>query len=430
MPLVVDTFTGADASPLSGSWLKHPYLGGMKLQGNMARPTASSTDSAVRYTGPEVLGNDHYAQATIGQGLNTTSGDRVTVYSRMSPTANTYYAFRGSVHVGTGQLRLYKVVAGAQTQLALVTLQCQVGDTLRLEVQGTSIKGTHNRGGVITTVGPVTDPAIATGGVGVGAAQFTDARVDNFQADTLIGSLPPARTVTEPIYDGETVVSGLGSAGLTVEVTRTDVVEGTLELVGATGGWSHTFGTALSSTGNETVKVRQKSLLGLWGPFSATAAVKPAVSKPPAMTGSLYAGGTDIIGLCNPNAPVEIFKGGVSQGSVTADANGLFRFTGPALVATNIYTAKQTVGGTESGASPSVTVVAAPTGIDAYMTTIGDQMTVFGFTRTDADTDDIRRAACRVLATAAIDGSTTHQIKNALFFLLMRFAKKIWNVNG
>src|SRR3989304_2292754 len=136
MPLGGDTFTGGDASPLSGSWLQHTYLGGGKLQGKMARPPASATDSAVRYTGPEVLGNDHYAQATIGQGLNTTSGDRVTVYSRMSPTANTYYAFRGSGHVGTGQLRLYKVVAGAQTQLALVTLQCQVGGTPRPQGPG------------------------------------------------------------------------------------------------------------------------------------------------------------------------------------------------------------------------------------------------------------------------------------------------------
>jgi len=411
---IVDSFVRANETPLAAPW---------STIGSWSKPNLSSNGVTgagfTRHSAPAV---DQYARITIA--TVPTGTDYCAALVRCQSGAQS--CFLGYVR-GNAEWGLQRVIAGSTTALISATFTVTAGDTLELEIVSGTLRlyqnGTERLAAVDTNGQP--GGSLVTGDVGLSTS--ATGKVTNFVAAPV--GLPGTPTILGPVYTAETVINGLGQAGLLVEVYKGGTLQANPAFVSGEGRWSYTFGSGLST--GDVLKARQKDEMGNVGLYTADLTVQVAVVTPPSILGGLYSGNTHVIGFAKPGVVVELFKGGVSQGSVNADNVGVFRYiAGAGFTTGNVWTAKQTIAGTLSGASPSVTVKAAHADTTTYKDNIFASMVTYDFIKNANDTDDVRRTVCAVLERSVLLGSSVHEIKNAMGGLFYQYAARIAQRNG
>ncbi|MGH9690059.1 MAG: beta strand repeat-containing protein [Candidatus Acidiferrales bacterium] len=154
-PVVADSFVRANASTLGANWT---VLGGVS-------PLAISSNSASVSGGSygeeswngQMFAPDQWSRAKI----NTLDGNGAGVMVRAAGAGtDTAYLYFCST---TSARSITKRIAGTSTTLATAGSACSVGDTLELDVAGTTLIGIHN-GSVDLTA---TDSSIASGAPGI-----------------------------------------------------------------------------------------------------------------------------------------------------------------------------------------------------------------------------------------------------------------------
>jgi hypothetical protein len=145
---VTDDFAGTGA--LSGSWTVSE--GTFSRVSGVANPNTDAVNVAL-YTGDSPP-NDQYAKVVLGTVIAATDEGLGPVV-RGTASGDMYFA-----QTNTNETRIYRRVSGAYTQVGIDGSACANGDTLTLEISGTSLTCKKNGS---TIIGPVTDTNIASG---------------------------------------------------------------------------------------------------------------------------------------------------------------------------------------------------------------------------------------------------------------------------
>lgn len=184
-----DDFNRADSTILGNGWVE--ASGDLSISGGVVRNAGTSgyhTAVQAGLTGTSLAASADFAR------LSTLGGTRLGVVLRYQDMRN--YYFLGRLTGGTSQLRIVRVVNGAETVLAAASLPNPGTATFTIAGHAEGSTLTLDLNGVKKLM--VTDLAIASGAVGVqvGAPTSTSANwLDNFSATT--GSGPtPTRTPT------------------------------------------------------------------------------------------------------------------------------------------------------------------------------------------------------------------------------------------
>ena len=162
--LATDNFNRANADPISGSWTDLGDANHFIIDTNTAIPSATNDDAAAFYNAV-TWPNDQYSQVkvTVTGGGGGGSGIGPLVRGREPGAGRDYYRLVID-HAGTSNVELAKRVNGAYTQLWLRTQAFTNGDTLYLEIQGTTLIAKLNG----TAIGASqTDTAVTTGNAGI-----------------------------------------------------------------------------------------------------------------------------------------------------------------------------------------------------------------------------------------------------------------------
>lgn len=172
-----DNFTGTNGTALTtydANWILN--AGDFSIQTNAlaANGATGTTECAARYAG--TYPNDHFAEAALSA-VAAVANARIGVAVRCATDASANYYGLYYDH-DAGETYLFKVVAGAWTQLgASFTAGLSVGDTLRLDVTGTTL--TYLLNGV--SQGTRSDSDLSSGSPGVaGKGLTTGHRLDDW----------------------------------------------------------------------------------------------------------------------------------------------------------------------------------------------------------------------------------------------------------
>lgn len=150
---VSDNFNRANGS-LGANWTQAP-ADGFSVWNN-ALSTANASYPELAYWSANTFSANQYGQMTVP----SITGNWVAVGVAVRVSAGNCYA--ASWH-DTNVLDLHKVVSGTDTTIG-TTSTVAAGDTIRIEVSGTSISVKKN-GTVV--IGPLTDSSLASGSAGV-----------------------------------------------------------------------------------------------------------------------------------------------------------------------------------------------------------------------------------------------------------------------
>lgn len=159
-----DNFNRADETPLGAPWAELAgSTGDVNLVSNAVQKSGSDGDLFVYYSGASTSA-DQFSQATQVTGPTADDwGPAVRIGAD---------GFSGYVNVAfeDGE-QIFKIVAGSFTQLLLHNDPVANGDTVRIEAEGSSVRGFIN--GAPNTGSPVTDTSLTTAGNGPGLLFFT-----------------------------------------------------------------------------------------------------------------------------------------------------------------------------------------------------------------------------------------------------------------
>lgn len=184
-PLITgsDDFTRPDSSTLGLLWTPDvTHFGGRhQISGGTAKHDAVNGTSSDYFTGATFHGNQ-FSQAVIAGLPGSASWTGVTVRETAAGNGYLLIAFNNG---GTHQdMNLYRMDAGAYTQIGTWTSAFNVGDSIRIEAVGTTIKAYKNG----ALLGTATDATYATGypGIQTHAASGADpAALDSWQGGEL-----------------------------------------------------------------------------------------------------------------------------------------------------------------------------------------------------------------------------------------------------
>lgn len=165
--LATDNFNRADVNPIGGNWTTVTSEGAFKIVSNAVQPASLSADSTAYYNAV-TWPNDQYAQVKVTVN-ETTAGNGLGPCVRASASANTFYRVVAD-HAGSGNIELSKFIAGSYTQIWGRTATFVNGDTLRLEVQGTTLRVYING---VQVGADATDSSIASGNAGLAYSSNT-----------------------------------------------------------------------------------------------------------------------------------------------------------------------------------------------------------------------------------------------------------------
>ena len=192
---VVDPFTDANGTNLTShtaviTWGKQT-AGQPQIQSNALQPKAAGADQLC-YDNTNSYNNDQSAQAKLV--VNTDTTDKVIGCAvRVSTSAETAYFWYISQQAAHHFLEMWKIVGGATTQLGSTGADLVVNDVILIDATGTSITAKVNG---TTSIGPITDSAIASGKAGVfGFDSSTGTAIDDWTATGNIsgGGAPVAK---------------------------------------------------------------------------------------------------------------------------------------------------------------------------------------------------------------------------------------------
>jgi hypothetical protein len=172
-PLAWDAFTGTSGTLLTahksndgGTWTKHPSYstGDARLNGSGQLTSNTSSYRGVFLHSFAPVSADYTVSADIVYS-SASSSSNAGVCARWSNSANTgYYAHVDGNDASTVRVRLYKIVAGTETQLSSTfTASWSVGQTKRLSLRALGSQVSVLVDGSLA-VGPVTDTSISSPG--------------------------------------------------------------------------------------------------------------------------------------------------------------------------------------------------------------------------------------------------------------------------
>ena len=155
-PLATDAFNRANENPIAGNWSS--VAANLQLLDNAAQAASPNLGvNGVAFYNALTWPADQWSEVTISR--VSTPGDNGPAV-RIASGAPTYYY---APVFASGSLEIYRSINHSWTQL-LVAGTAAVGDRVRLEVQGTTLRVYRN--GVL--LGSVQDTQIATGSAGMG----------------------------------------------------------------------------------------------------------------------------------------------------------------------------------------------------------------------------------------------------------------------
>lgn len=263
--------------------------------------------------------------------VDTTPATFLWTVDTMAPAAPQVAAPANGAVLASGQV----TVTGTAEPGAIVTvlLDAAIAGTATADAMGTfslTLSGT-------VADGPHTASARATDTAGnVGPVSV----VNSFTVDT---SAPAAPTLTSPMANallstGTPVISGSAEPGATVTITIDGMVAGTVT-ANAMGAFSFTPSMPLGD-GMHTVSATARDAAGNVSPSSmpvafttdTTAPAAPVITAPATGTATNDATPT-LTGTAEPGATITIRVDGMTVGTATADAMGVFTFTVPTALA-------------------------------------------------------------------------------------------------
>lgn len=182
-----DDFNRADGG-LGSNWTVLAGLNPLAVVSNTATGSIALNSRAGEYWSADGFSNDQYSEVVISTMPVSNAGIGPAV--RMSTSgANTYY---WAMVWSDGRCYLYRYLTGASLFITQSAAVFVAGDTVRLDVTGTTLTVTRNGVSVIST----TNGDIASGAAGIISridASGTLGRVDSFAADaTNVAGLPAA----------------------------------------------------------------------------------------------------------------------------------------------------------------------------------------------------------------------------------------------
>lgn len=174
-----DAFTGTGGASLGSNWTA--ISGTFALYSDGACPTAGGTECGSGWNA-DTPDNDQYAETVLGAGG---SGVYAGPAVRVSSSAATYYGFYTRI---AGNTYYFKMVAGSYTDLtSLAAISRSAGDTLRIEISGTSITCKANG----ATEKTLTDNSISSGRVGItGYSSGSTNMLDSWAGGNLTAAAP------------------------------------------------------------------------------------------------------------------------------------------------------------------------------------------------------------------------------------------------
>lgn len=180
--LATDNFNRADSLDLGANWTP-PAAGFDPLQivSNAVRPQTITIFNGEYYSAISWPA-DQYSECRL-IAIPATNGPGPA--ARMSTTDQTFYV----VNANTGGLQLFRVLAGSVVQIGSSATVPVVGDILRIEAQGTTIRVLLNSVQQISVV----DANIATGQAGIfvyEATAVTNSQLDEWAGGDFAGSTP------------------------------------------------------------------------------------------------------------------------------------------------------------------------------------------------------------------------------------------------
>lgn len=168
-----DAMTDTNGTPLtthSASWTIN--ANGFTINAANAA-TGNSSVFNMAHWNADTFSDDQYSEAVTAD-ISATRYPGAAV--RVAASANTgYYCYEN-----TTTLLLQKIVAGTQTGISSIAVTGANGDTIRLEVSGTSLSCYQNS---VLKLGPTSDSAIASGSSGI--AVFSSGSVDSWEGGNL-----------------------------------------------------------------------------------------------------------------------------------------------------------------------------------------------------------------------------------------------------
>ena len=189
--VAADNFDRADNLNLGAAW--DPYTGknALQLVGNSVRASGTGRDSTASYNAVP-LPNNQWSQATL-TGWNGTVYHNAHVSVRLSPNLATLTGYVGRVG-SNNKASIGKWTAGVFSVLASVPYTPGVGDILRMEAEGTTLRFFVNNVLRVST----TDASYASGRPGLTiyidpGGTVGQVQLDNFSANSLTttDSTPP-----------------------------------------------------------------------------------------------------------------------------------------------------------------------------------------------------------------------------------------------
>lgn len=214
----------------------------------------------------------HYAKCTVGTTVSTTQDEGVGPMVCASTSAQTGYFLQAG-----GDFRLYKVVAGAFTQLgSTLASQAVAGDALETRHSGTTITVLRNGTAICGT--PLTDSSIASGSAGLFASSTGSlVNVDNFEGGDF--SVPSAADTRINNQFAPPVLGPRGLPGPFAQSLFRQLRPGILPSAALAGAAALTFGQTGALTGagalsgTAALTIGQTGALTTAGALAGTAAL-------------------------------------------------------------------------------------------------------------------------------------------------------------
>ena len=196
-------------------------------------------------------------------------------------------------------------------------------------------------------------PRLQAGAV-VRATQTLAGLVSALSSPVTVHAIPPAPTLTPPLVEQATGVSGTGSPGALVRIFVGGVTAGT-GTVGSNGSFSITVAPLVAG---QQVAATQ-TVDGIESIPSAPLTVV-MIPPPPIITTPLVAGAVTVGGTATARGTVEVFIDGASIGTTAVTTGGTWSLVVPALAVGSKVKARQVVSGISSAFSVEILVIAAP----------------------------------------------------------------------
>lgn len=144
--LASDDFNRTDGAGLGANWGTPGGSNSLNIKGNRAvNGVVATVPAANHYTGGLWTGLDFFDQWSEATVKVMTNLSWVGVSVRQVNTERTAYVFGANpLDFGDGNRRIWKEITAARTGLATEAIAVAVDDVLRIEVEGTAIRGYVN----------------------------------------------------------------------------------------------------------------------------------------------------------------------------------------------------------------------------------------------------------------------------------------------